>query len=87
MEEKQKRFRRLKEWASRNSEQIGAVVGITGVVAIYGGVVALAYHLQKKQNAEWDATVSDALRTGKTIIPQKDGSFMILDKTKIAEVV
>lgn len=84
MNENEKKINRLKGWASRNREQLlgwGFVAGVTG---LYVGAIALAVRAAHKQEAEWDAAVTDALTTGKTIIPQKDGSFYILDMNKIA---
>lgn len=85
MEEKnEKRSVRMKRWVGHHREELAAWGFVAGVTGLYVGVIALAVRNQNKAEAEWEATVKDALETGKKIIPHKDGSFTILDMDKIA---
>jgi hypothetical protein len=85
MEEKnEKRLSRLKGWVGHHRDELAAWGFVAGVTGLYVGVIALAVRAQNRQEAEWEATVKDALETGKKIIPHKDGTFTILDVNKIA---
>ena len=78
MEEKKES--RIKTWMKDNRHEVVTIGLITGAVAAYVGLIALAVKKDKKDKAAFEKTVSSALKSGKTIIPQYSGSFIIIDK-------
>ena len=82
---------RLKKWWNEHGD-VAIVYGVYGtVMAAYVGIIAAAVHANKKQQAEyerqeadWHAGIADALKTGKTILPNRDGSYWVIDKNQEA---
>lgn len=69
------KLKKVKEWASDHSDEL--YVG--GIIAASFAVCALAYAGAVKTQKEYTNTVEEAIRSGKTILPNPDGSLWILD--------
>lgn len=86
MEQKKEKWTtRVRGWASRNEDAV--VVGTC--VAIYGLIVgAMVYATKRnieaaeKQEEDRKQLVLEAVRSGKQILPNADGSFWIIDPVK-----
>lgn len=79
----EKKSAKIKKWMKEHSEE---VVVYGALAASFVGTVAICVFAAKAAKVEeekWEATVNDALRTNKLIIPQKDGSFVIVDRSLV----
>jgi hypothetical protein len=86
--ENEKKTTKIRNWISRNSETI-VISAVTSV--LLGTYIALAVKSGKDYQAasetwkeslkERNDLITDAIEAGKTILPNEDGSFWILDLT------
>lgn len=73
------RARKVKDWMSNNPD----TVFLGGVCAFYAALIAVAIKVAKDEEARQEgirASLMNAVNEGKTILPNTDGTFWIIDR-------
>lgn len=76
------RTAKVKAWMKSHKDEIEATAIVGAMIGVYVGFVALSIKMEKQQQQDAENTrqqLVDAVNAGKTILPNQDGSFWILD--------